>query len=140
MNLADGRETRLTTGQNFDFGPVYSANGQSIYFYSNRAGSSFSLFRYERSSQKISPLFGPGGFTFQPTTDVQGLILFAVSNVSGNNDIYAVSLGKNRVDQITTAAGNDLFPVIDPKANKLYFISQREGDYAIYSRQFKVTP
>ncbi|HNA79350.1 MAG TPA: hypothetical protein PKY99_07860, partial [Turneriella sp.] len=108
--------------------------------YSNRAGSSFSLFRYESSNQKISPLFGPGGFTFQPTTDVQGLMLFAVSNVSGNNDVYAISLGKNRVDQITTAAGNDLFPVVDQKMNKLYFISQREGDYAIYGRQFKVTP
>jgi hypothetical protein len=30
--------------------------------------------------------------------------------------------------------------VVDPKSNRLYFISQREGDYAIYSRQFKVTP
>ncbi|HMY10885.1 MAG TPA: DUF5050 domain-containing protein [Turneriella sp.] len=140
MNLATNKETRLTTEQNFDFGPVYSSDGQSIYFYSNRAGSSFSLFRYERSNQKISPLFGPGGFTFQPTTDVQGLMLFAVSNVSGNNDVYAISLGKNRVDQITTAAGNDLFPVVDQKMNKLYFISQREGDYAIYGRQFKVTP
>jgi TolB protein len=139
MNLSSGRETQLTTGRNFDFGPVYSSDGQSIYFYSNRAGSSFSLFRYERASQKVSPLFGPGGFTFQPTTDVQGLILFAVSNVSGNNDIYAISLGTNRVDQITTATGNDLFPVVDAKSNKLYFISQREGDYAIYSRQFKVS-
>ncbi len=140
LNLATNKETRLTSEQNFDFGPVYSSDGQSIFFYSNRAGSSFSLFRYERANQKISPLYGPGGFTFQPTTDVQGLILFAVSNVSGNNDVYAISLGKNRVDQITTAAGNDLFPVVDQKMSKLYFISQREGDYAIYSRQFKVTP
>jgi TolB protein len=140
MNLATGKETRLTSDQNFDFGPVYSSDGQSIYFYSNRAGSSFSLFRYERSSQKITAIFGPGGFTFQPTTDVQGLLLFAVSNVSGNNDIYAISLRQNRIDQITTSGGNDLFPVVDPKKNKLYFISQREGDYAIYSRQFKVSP
>lgn len=140
MNLATGNEARLTAEQNFDFGPVYSSNGQSIYFYSNRVGSSFSLFRLERATKQVTPLFGPGGFTFQPTTDVQNLLLFAVSNVSGNNDIYAISLGKNRVDQITTAAGNDLFPVVDLKGNKLYFISQREGDYAIYSRQFKVTP
>lgn len=140
LTLATGKETRLTTEQNFDFGPVYSSNGQSIFFYSNRAGSSFSLFRYERATQKISPIFGPGGFTFQPTTDVQGLLLFAVSNVSGNNDVYAVSLGKNRVDQITTAAGNDLFPTVDQKSNKLYYISQREGDYAVYSRQIKITP
>lgn len=140
MNLASGAETRLTSDQNFDFGPAYSSDGQSIFFYSNRAGSSFSLFRYERASQKITPLFGPGGFTFQPTTDFRGLILFAVSNVSGNNDVYAISLDKNRVDQITTASSNDLFPVVDGKAGKLYFISQRDGDYAIYSRQFQVTP
>ncbi|MBN8220298.1 MAG: PD40 domain-containing protein [Spirochaetes bacterium] len=136
LNLANSKETRLTSEQNFDFGPVYSSSGQSIYFYSNRAGSSFSLFRYERGSKQISPLFGPGGFTFQPTTDIQGILIFAVSNVSGNNDIYAVSLGKNRVDQVTNSPGNDLFPVVDIKASRLYYISQREGDYAIYKRQF----
>lgn len=140
MNLATKTETRLTQEQNFDFGPVYSSNGQSIFFYSNRASSSFSLFRLERSSLKVSPLFGPGGFTFQPTTDVSGQLIFAVSNVSGNNDVYAVSLGKNRVDQITNAPGNDLFPVVDVKSSRLYYISQREGDYAIYKRQFTATP
>lgn len=136
LNLANSKETRLTNEQNFDFGPIYSSTGASIYFYSNRAGSSFSLFRLERGSKQISPLFGPGGFTFQPTTDIQGLLIFAVSNVSGNNDIYAVSLGKNRVDQVTNSPGNDLFPVLDVKASRLYYISQREGDYAIYKRQF----
>lgn len=136
LNLSNSKETRLTSEQNFDFGPVYSSTGSSIYFYSNRAGSSFSLFRLERGSKQISPLFGPGGFTFQPTTDIQGLLIFAVSNVSGNNDIYAVSLGKNRVDQVTNSPGNDLFPVLDVKASRLYYISQREGDYAIYKRQF----
>ena len=136
LNLSNSKETRLTSDQNFDFGPVYSSNGQSIYFYSNRAGSSFSLFRLERGSKQISPLFGPGGFTFQPTTDIQGLLIFAVSNVSGNNDVYAVSLGKNRVDQVTNSPGNDLFPVLDAKGSRLYYISQREGDYAIYKRQF----
>ena len=138
--LATGKETRLTAEQNFDFGPVYSSNGQSVFFYSNRAGSSFSLFQLERSSQKISPIFSPGGFTFQPTADVQGLLIFAVSNVSGNNDIYAVSLGKNRVDQITNSPGNDLFPVVDPRGKRLYYISQREGDYAIYERKFSAAP
>lgn len=136
LNLSNSKETRLTNEQNFDFGPIYSSTGASIYFYSNRAGSSFSLFRLERGSKQISPLFGPGGFTFQPTTDIQGLLIFAVSNVSGNNDIYAVSLGKNRVDQVTNSPGNDLFPVLDVKASRLYYISQREGDYAIYKRQF----
>jgi Tol biopolymer transport system component len=140
LNLASGREKRLTQEQNFDFGPVYSSNGQSIYFYSNRAGSSFSLFKFDRTSVKIEALFGPGGFTFQPTTDVQGLVIFAVSNVSGNNDIYAVSLGKNRVDQVTNSPGNDLFPVVDYRRSKLYYISQSEGDYAIYSRQFTAAP
>jgi Tol biopolymer transport system component len=139
LTLASGKEVRLTSDQNFDFGPTYSSNGQSIFFYSNRASSSFSLFRFERSSQKISPIFGPGGFTFQPTADVHGLLLFAVSNVSGNNDIYAVSLGKNRVDQITNSPGNDLFPVVDGKNNKLYYISQREGDYAIFEKKFTAT-
>lgn len=140
LNLSTNKETQLTNEQNFDFGPVYSANGQSIFFYSNRAGSSFSLFRLERSSLKVSPLFGPGGFTFQPTTDIQNALIFAVSNVSGNNDVYAISLGKNRVDQVTNAPGNDLFPVVDLKASRLYYISQREGDYAIYKRQFSGTP
>lgn len=136
MNLSSGAEKRLTQEQNFDFGPVYSSNGSNIFFYSNRAGSSFSIFRLEKSSLVVSPVFGPGGFTFQPTTDVRGAILFAVSNVSGNNDIYAISLGKNRVDQVTNSPGNDLFPVVDLKSNRLYYISQRDGDYAIYQRQF----
>lgn len=140
MNLATKIEARLTQEQNFDFGPIYSSNGQSIFFYSNRASSSFSLFKLERGSMKISPVFGPGGFTFQPTTDVQGLLIFAVSNVSGNNDIYAISLGKNRVDQVTTAPGNDLFPVVDARATSIYYISQREGDYGIYKRQFTASP
>ncbi|MBL8034347.1 MAG: PD40 domain-containing protein [Leptospiraceae bacterium] len=140
MNLSTRKENRLTNEQNFDFGPVYSSNGQSIFFYSNRAGSSFSLFRLDRSSLKVNPLFGPGGFTFQPTTDIQGLLIFAVSNVSGNNDVYAVSLGSNRVDQVTNAPGNDLFPVVDLKNSRLYYISQREGDYAIYQRKFSAAP
>jgi len=140
INLASKIETRLTQEQSFDFGPVYSANGQSIFFYSNRASSSFSLFKLERGSMKISALFGPGGFTFQPTTDVNGLIIFAVSNVSGNNDIYTVSLGNNRVDQITHSPGHDLFPVVDLKSSRLYYISQREGDYGIYQRKFSAAP
>ncbi|MBS0619124.1 MAG: PD40 domain-containing protein, partial [Spirochaetes bacterium] len=36
----------------------------------------------------------------------------------------------------TNSPGNDLFPVVDLKSNRLYYISQRDGDYAIYQRQF----
>ncbi|HRP70503.1 MAG TPA: DUF5050 domain-containing protein [Turneriella sp.] len=136
MNLSTGKEIQLTNEQHFDFGPVYSANGRNIYFYSNRKGSSFSLFRYERASQKITPLYGPGGFTFQPTSDVHGNLIFAVSNVSGNNDIYAISLNANRVDPVTNSPGNDLFPAVDARHSQLYYISQKDGDYAVYKRQF----
>ncbi|MCS7092759.1 MAG: DUF5050 domain-containing protein [Patescibacteria group bacterium] len=140
MDLETKKETRLTNEQYFDFGPVYSADGKYIYFYSNRTGSSFSLFKIEKNTQKITPIFGPGGFTFQPTTDMKGQFIFAVSNVSGNNDIYLIFLDNNKTKQVTTSAGNDLFPVIDKKNNRLFFISQREGDYAIYSRSFHIKP
>lgn len=138
MNLSNGAEKRLTKESSFDFGPVYSSSGQQIYFYSNRKGSSFSLFKLDRASGNVTSVFGPGGFTFQPSRDVRGKVLFAVSNAAGNNDVYAISLETNRVDQVTTAAGNDFFPAIDARHNKLYYISQREGDYAIYSRTYQV--
>lgn len=140
MDLSTGKETQLTSEQSFDFGPVYSSNGRQIFFYSNRKGSSFSLFRYERAAKKISPLFGPGGFTFQPTTDVHGQLLFAVSNVAGNNDVYAISLTTNRVDPVTNSPGNDLFPAVDVRSSQVYYISQKDGDYAIYKRKFNTAP
>lgn len=133
-NLSTGAETQLTKGSAFDFGPVYSSSGKSIYFYSNRNSNIFSLYKLERASQKVTPVNGPGGFTFQPTPDYKGKFLLCVSNVAGNNNVYAVPLGSGTPVQVTKEPAPDLFPVISIKNNAMYYISQKDGDFGIYKK------
>lgn len=133
-NLSSGAETKLTSGAAFDFGPVYSSSGGAVYFYSNRDSNIFSLYKLDRSSKKVSPLSGPGGFTFQPTTDYKGKFILCVSNVAGNNNLYAVPLGSGSPVQVTKEPAPDLFPVISTKTNTIYYISQKDGDFGIFKR------
>lgn len=136
-NLATGAETQLTKGSAFDFGPVYSSSGKSVYFYSNRNSNIFSLYKLERATLKVTPLAGPGGFTFQPTPDYKRKFILCVSNVAGNNNIYAIPLEGGTPVQVTNEPAPDLFPVINSKNNVMYYISQKDGDFGIYQKEIQ---
>lgn len=96
----------------------------------------FALYRLERTGGKITPIRGPGGFTFQPTGDFKRKYIFAVSNIRGNNDIFKIPLAGGPAIAIDATAAQEIYPSFDPNKRLLYFVSQRDGDFAIYRIAF----
>ncbi|RME89660.1 MAG: hypothetical protein D6767_08095 [Candidatus Hydrogenedentota bacterium] len=136
MDLNTRKEMRLTQSSFFDFGPKFSSDGKSVFFYSNREGQ-FAIHKLNLSNLTVEKLNNPNGFTFQPSRDFHGKFLFAVSNAAGNNDIYLIGTSPDQDPvQITKDPAQDMYPVMDTKKRILYFISNREGAYAIYKTGF----
>ena len=130
LNLDTGKEVQLTSGEHFNFGPRYAAR-HKILFYSKRQ-EDFAIYELDTRTGKVSSMPGPGGFTFQPTPYIDNENYFCVSNLKGANDLYLVSRSGN-FKAVHPSASQDLYPVYSKPQKKLYFISQREGDYAIFS-------
>lgn len=146
MDLESMRSLNLTTNGADDWAPSYSDDGRHIVFVSDRADlrdvpfykrfgniylmendGRFQMQLCDTSANDDSPCIAPG------SSEDNGTIYFD-SDCSGSKAIYSMDFKGDNLRQITfNPQANDAGPSISPRGDKIAFISDRDGNFEIYT-------
>lgn len=132
-----GKTTRITSGMAFDSQPIWSPDGSSIAFISDRSGvenlwvanadgSEPSQITQEKGEVEFaSPAFSPDGNHLIVSRTTWGLRTF---------ELWAYPLEGGKGVQITTSKSNQATP-IDERHNALGAVYSGDGRYVYYARR-----
>ncbi len=82
VSVGDGKVDMIVTGETDDRNPVYSTDGKSLYFVSDRTGI-FNLYRMDLATTGVEQLSNVLGGTFMPSVNTGGDIAFASYTSTG---------------------------------------------------------
>jgi hypothetical protein len=95
LDVASGRRSRLTYDRAIDRGPVFSPDGRTLYFSSDRSGIS-NLYAHDFDSGTISQLTNVVSGAFQPDVSPDGKTLIYVGYGARGFDLYLLPLSDAR--------------------------------------------
>jgi hypothetical protein len=95
VDVASGVRTRLTNDRAIDRGPVFSSDGRTLYFSSDRT-SIANLYAYEFASGEMRQITNVIGGAFQPDVSPDGRSLVYVGYTSKGFDLYRLPLDAGR--------------------------------------------
>jgi TolB protein len=125
---ADGSdEHRLLSEGTTDYDPVWSPDGSTIAFTSDREGSA-DLFRVKPDGSAIERLTDSPAYDDQAAFSPDGKQLVFVSTRSGGtSDLWTIDLASRRTKALTSGAGGDFRPSWSPDGRWIAFSSDRAG-------------
>ncbi len=108
LDMTSGNLTRLLNDYYSDKDPVFSPDGNSVLFVSDRTegiyAETFNLFRYNLKSRKTEYITYTDGNIGKPQFSPSGKEIFVISDYDGNYNLWKVLPGKNgegKLEQIT---------------------------------------
>jgi len=141
FDLLRGTKTRLTFGPSIQRYPVWSPDGKTIFFGSNRKGG---IQIYTRASDGTGPdralLEGDDAFEYPESVspDQRFLVYMRVATDKRTaTDIYALPLsGEPKPFPIVQNASNNLQPRISPDGKWIAYSSNESGRFEVYVTGF----
>jgi Tol biopolymer transport system component len=150
VDIASERLTQLTDDRYADFQPVYSPDGRTVAFVTDRGpGTDFDRLSYgnfrialmDMTTHDIRTLaLFDGAKNINPQFSPDGQSLYFISDHEGYSDIYRVALAGGAITQLTRlATGVSGITASSPALSvsamngRLMFSTYEQGRYAIYS-------
>jgi TolB protein len=126
---ADGSEERpLPATTNLDYDPVWSADGSSIVFTSEREGSA-DLFRVKPDGTDLEQLTNDPAYDDQAAFSPDGKhLVFVSTRQGGAANLWILDLPDRRARALTTGAGGSFRPAWSPDGKWIAFSSGRGSD------------
>ena len=123
---SDGKnQQKLTNMQGLQHEPVWSPDGNSLYFLSGMGGQAHDIWQLTLATMEAEQLTTSSLYHFDVAVSRDGQVAFS-SNRSGNYEIWIRSI-EGKLHQITNNPGMDGKPAWSPDGTVLIFESSREG-------------
>ena len=125
---ADGSDERpLLASPDIDYNPVWSPDGASIVFTSDRAGSA-DLFRVKPDGSELERLTNDPAYDDQAafSPDAEQLV-FVSTRGGGTADLWTMDLATRRAKPLTAGPAGDFRPSWSPDGKWIAFSSDRES-------------
>ncbi len=123
---ADGSEKRnLTNNPANDWGPDWSPDGATIAFNSDRDGGAIRGYtvNVDGSDLRLIPI---DGWVEYPAFSPGGRQLVYEGAIGGSYEVFVADIETGERTQLTTAPGNDGWPVWSPDGRTIAFTSERD--------------
>src|SRR5438105_9604518 len=126
---ADGSDERpLLASPDVDYDPVWSPDGFSIVFTSERNGSA-DLFRVKPDGTGVEQLTESPSYDDQAAFSPDGSqLVFVSTRAGGTADLWTMDLATRRATALTSGAGGDFRPAWSPDGNWIAFSSDRGSE------------
>jgi TolB protein len=131
---ADGSNLRrLTNTSGIDTEPKFSADGQTIYFTSDRSGGP-QIYRMPVGGGDTQRVTFSGDYNISPRLSADGKTLAYISRRGGRFQLYAVDLGTNQEQRLTDGS-NDESPSFSPNGRYIMYAPDggKRGSLAVVS-------
>lgn len=158
MPSQGGEAKRITSNSSSEIPQAFSADGKNILFSAPLQDAPESLmFPYRRQSELYSVPVEGGAFVQLLTTPAVGVNFigntgkFLYNDIKGpesewrkhhtssiTRDVWMYDPTTGAHTNLTNHGGEDLSPVASPDGNKVYFLSEREGDNSINLYSFDI--
>jgi TolB protein len=125
---ADGRDERLLLASpGLDYDPVWSPDGASIVFTSERDGSA-DLYRVNPDGGGLARLTDDPAYDDQAAFSPDGKqLVFVSTRQGGTSDLWTMDLRTKRVKRLTSGPGGDFRPSWSPDGQWIAFSSDRRS-------------
>ena len=124
-------EIQLTTTGSICLSPMFSPDGQWVYFTSYLKGDP-QLFRVSVKSKNIEQITNYPGIAVAPAVSPDGLKIACVLSKDGNSEIYVIDLQGKIIKRLTNHPSIESSPTWSPDGRMIAFSSDRTGAPQIY--------
>lgn len=128
MNVDGSGTTRLTNNSAEDSFPVWSPDGRSIIFHSNRQGNNFDIYRMNADGSGVTMLTSDAKASTFPDWSPDGRKIVFQSKRDGLKQIYVMNADGSQQTRITDDPKNAYHPAWSPDGSRIAFVSERDGN------------
>lgn len=138
MNADGGEPQPITPRAGWESDPVWSPDGQRIIFVCDRVdspGNVTDICEIGIDGTDERRILFHRDHDSRPSVSTSGRIAFTATS-DGNSEIYVVNADGSGLLRVTRDPADDLSPEWSADGNRLMFVSNRDGKYAIYEVEF----
>ncbi len=140
MTARGRRERPVAETFHDEIDPAFSADGNRVFFASRRYGN-WDVFSCDLKGGKRRRLTGPEADDRMPAPSPDGeYVVYASKPADGPYKLWAMNADGSSKVQLTTGAGDDLYPRFARDGDALVFVSSRTGSFEVYKMKFEPTP
>ncbi|HWR84036.1 MAG TPA: Tol-Pal system beta propeller repeat protein TolB [Candidatus Deferrimicrobium sp.] len=124
-------EKQLTKTATINISPIFSPDGQTVYFVSFLKGDP-QLFKVDVGGGKMSQVTNFAGMAAAPAVSPDGNKIACVLTKDGNSEIYVLDLDGRVIKRLTDHRAIDTSPTWSPDGRLIAFSSDRAGHPQVY--------
>ena len=129
MDVNGGEPRRLTQSQGIDTEPVFSPDGRSLYFVSDRGGAP-QIYRMPAGGGPAERITFDGSYNISPTISSDGRYLAYVTRAGGAFKLQVMDLSSGVVTGITDTTADES-PSFAPNGKLIVYATQQQGREAL---------
>ena len=129
LSVAGSEPRRIAQSSSIDTEPVFTADGKTIYFVSDRGGSP-QIYRVPVSGGTPERVTFTGSYNISPALSPDGRWLAYVSRVSGAFKLHVMELSSGSANAITDTIADER-PSFSPNSRMLIYATQQQGKEAL---------
>ncbi len=129
LSVAGSEPRRIAQSSSIDTEPVFTADGKTIYFVSDRGGSP-QIYRVSVAGGNPERVTFNGSYNISPALSPDGRWLAYISRVSGAFKLHVMELSSGSINAITDTVADER-PSFSPNSRMLIYATQQQGKEAL---------
>ncbi len=129
VSVVGSEPRRIAQSSSIDTEPVFTADGRSIYFVSDRGGSP-QIYRVGLSGGNPERVTFSGSYNISPALSPDGRWLAYISRINGAFKLQVMELSSGSINAITDTIADER-PSFSPNSRMLIYSTQQQGKEAL---------
>jgi len=129
LSATGGEPRRLIQSRSIDTEPVFSPDGRTIYFVSDRGGSP-QVYKVDVTGQRVERVTFTGTYNISPTVSPDGRWMAYISRIGGAFKLHMMELESGNVRAMSDTSADES-PSFAPNGKMVVYATQVQGREAL---------